>query len=74
MLRSSCLIFKKIYNVYMIEEKHIKEKRIELIWALSLQDYTHAQIGRIFNIDRSTVLRIISKKPRNWSSKWHKTK
>jgi len=56
----------------MTEEKYIREKRIELIWALSLQDYTHAQIARIFNVDRSTIMRIIRKKPSRWKSKWVK--
>lgn len=53
-------------------EKYIKEKRNELIWALALQGYTGAQIGRIFNRDRSTVLRIIGMKPVRWTPKWVK--
>lgn len=53
-------------------ENHLKEKRNELMWALSLQDYTNAQIGRIFNIHRATVKRIIDKKPRDWQPKWKK--
>lgn len=53
-------------------EKHLIDKRNELIWALSLQDYTHAQISRIFNINRSTALRIIKKKPSGWQPKWVK--
>ena len=53
-------------------ENHIKEKRNELMWALSLQDYTHAQIARIFNTHRSTVKRIVDKKPRDWQPKWKK--
>lgn len=53
-------------------ELHIKEKRIELIWALSVQDYTDAQIARMFNVNRSTIMRIISKKPANWKVKWIK--
>jgi IS30 family transposase len=56
----------------MIEENHITEKRKELIWALSLQDYSFAQIGRIFNIHRSTVLRIVEKMPKNYKPKWVK--
>jgi len=50
-------------------ETHVKEKRAELIWALSIQDYTFAQIGRIFNINRSTVLRIIKEMPKGWQLK-----
>jgi hypothetical protein len=54
-------------------ENHLLEKRDELIWALSLQGYTSSQIGRIFNIRyRSTVTRIIKKKPSRWTPKWVK--
>jgi DNA invertase Pin-like site-specific DNA recombinase len=53
-------------------ENHIKEKRDEIIWSLSLQNYTFAQIARMFNLDRSTVMRIIEKKPVNWNNKWKK--
>lgn len=53
-------------------EKHLKEKRDELIWALSLQDYTQAQIARIFGVYRSTVKRIVDRKPRDWKPKWQK--
>ena len=52
--------------------KHLTAKRNELIWALNAQDYNNAEIGRIFNIERSTVLRIIRKKPAKWSSPWFK--
>ncbi len=53
--------------------KHEKDKRAELIWALALQEYTAASIARIFGIaHRSTVLRIIQRKPRDWSPKWIK--
>lgn len=55
-------------------EKHLKMKRNELIFALSLQHYTAAQVGRMFNIDRSTALRIIRTKPRDWRPKWEKVK
>jgi hypothetical protein len=53
-------------------KEHLREKRNELIWALSLQDYSFADIGSIFGIDRSTVLRIIKTKPRDWKVKWVK--
>ncbi len=54
-------------------EKHLREKRYELIWALSHQDYTQAQICRIFNMPhRSTVMHIINRKPRDWTPKWIK--
>ncbi len=53
--------------------KHEKAKQIELIWALAAQDYTPAAIARIFNFKhRSTVLRIVQQKPRDWVSPWVK--
>lgn len=52
--------------------KYLREKRSELIWALSLQDYSQSHIALMFNVDRATVLRIISKKPKNWTVKWKK--
>lgn len=55
-------------------EKHLKMKRNELIFALYLQHYTAAQIGRMFGLDRSTALRIIRTKPRDWKPKWEKVK
>ena len=69
------------YSVFMSKtqrtekvDKHLKEKRNEIIWSLSIQQrYTDAHIGKIFNIKhRSTVKRIIDSKPRNWKSKWIK--
>jgi hypothetical protein len=51
---------------------HLKEKRDELIWALSLQDYTLADIGTVFKLNRSTIFRIIEEKPKNWKPKWVK--
>ena len=53
-------------------KKHIKDKRDELIWALSLQEYTQAEIASIFGLNRSTVLRIIEAKPKDWQVKWVK--
>lgn len=53
-------------------KKHIQDKRDELIWALSLQEYTYAEIGTIFKLNRSTILRIINSKPKDWQVKWVK--
>jgi len=53
-------------------EEHIKEKRDEIVWALSLQKYTHKQIASMFNLNRSTVYRIIKDKPKNYKPKWIK--
>jgi len=53
-------------------KKHIKEKRDELIWALSQQDYSRSEIGSIFGLNGSTVSRIIDEKPKDWETKWIK--
>ena len=53
-------------------EKHLQDKRNELVWALSSREYTNAQIGRVFGINRSTVSRIIEKKPKDYKPKWVK--
>lgn len=55
-------------------EKHLLDKRDELMWSLSdQQDYSPAQIGKIFNIRHiSTVTRIIARKPIRWQSPWMK--
>lgn len=53
-------------------EKHLIDKRNELIYAISLQNYTDAQIGRMFNLNRSTIMRIIKGKPTGWKPKWIK--
>lgn len=48
-------------------------KRKEIIWALSLQDYTHEDIAEILRgADRSTVTRIINQRPVDWNPKWVK--
>lgn len=53
--------------------KYLRDKRDELIWALSLQDYTYPQIAKIFNIEHiSTVLRIVKRRPARWKPKWVK--
>ena len=53
-------------------KRHLVEKRNELIWALSLQDYPNVDIGGVFNLNRSTIKRIMAKKPRDWKPKWQK--
>lgn len=56
----------------MIKEL-LDQKRTELIWALSLQDYTHEDIAYLLrDADRSTVTRTINKKPTDWQPKWVK--
>ena len=53
-------------------EKYLALKREELIWALSLQEYTIAQIARIFRLHEANILRIIRKRPNDWKPKWKK--
>ena len=48
------------------------EKRDELIFALDYQGYNGQDIAKIFNLNRSTIKRILSKKPLGWKPKWHK--
>lgn len=48
-------------------------KRTELIWALSLQEYTQEDIAYMLrDADRSTISRIINKRPSDWKPKWVK--
>lgn len=50
-------------------------KRTELIWALSLQSFTQADISYILrDADISTISRTINKKPKGWKPKWIKIK
>jgi len=61
----------------MNKQELIKElldtKREELVWALSLQEYTHEDIAYIMrDADRSTVSRMIARRPENWQPKWVK--
>ena len=54
------------------KKPYIGEKRQELVWALGLQGYSWEDIGLIFGLHRSSVLRIYAKKPSDWKSKWVK--
>jgi hypothetical protein len=56
---------------------HLREKRNELIFALLEPDqgYSYSDIGAIFNnLNRSTIMRIAAKKPKNYQPKWVKVK
>jgi len=53
--------------------RYLREKRNELIWALSLQHYSNVHIAQVFNLNRATTLRIIRQKPRDWKPKWVKS-
>lgn len=51
----------------------LEQKRTELIWALSLQEYTQEDIAYILrDADRSTISRTINKMPTDWQPKWVK--
>jgi len=57
----------------MSVKKHLIDKRDELIWALSIQDYTFADMCEVFNIKhRSTIMRIVARKPAGWVPRWVK--
>lgn len=54
------------------EKQYLFDKRRELIWALSHQDYSNADIGIIFNRDASVITRIVNQMPKDWEPKWTK--
>lgn len=54
-------------------KEHLREKRNEIIWALLAQGYTYAEVGVMFNnLNRSTILRVDAKKPKDYKPKWVK--
>lgn len=53
-------------------EPYLREKRSELIWALSKQGYTGAQLAKLFGATRSTISFIIKQMPSDWQPKWKK--
>jgi len=55
----------------MIKE-YLLEKRNELIWSLSDQDYSQADIGSIFSLSKARVSEIMALKPAGWKSPWVK--
>jgi len=60
-------------NKQELIQELLDQKRTELIWALSLQDYTQEDIAYILrDADRSTISRTINKRPENWQPKWVK--
>jgi hypothetical protein len=54
-------------------KQYLLDKRTELVWALGSQDFNNADIGYIFNVDRSVISLIMRKKPKDWKTKWIKT-
>lgn len=62
---------------YMNKSDLLKEildnKRNELVWSLSTQEYTQEDIAYILKgVDRSSISRIIAKRPKSWVSPWVK--
>jgi hypothetical protein len=55
----------------MIKE-YVKHKRDEIIWSVSEQDYSLADIGMMFNLSKTQIHNIISSKPADWKSPWVK--
>jgi len=53
-------------------EQHLLDKRDEIVWALALQDYTNAQIARIFSVHRSVIGKIMNRQPKDYKPKWQK--
>lgn len=51
---------------------HLQEIRNELVWILSEQGYNGADIGQVFNINRSTVSDALKLRPAKWIPKWVK--
>ena len=52
--------------------KHVIEKRLELLYAISLQGYTMSEIAFIFGMPKSTVHKYISQRPSDFQPKWVK--
>lgn len=51
---------------------HVIEKRIELLYAISLQGYTMSEMAFIFGMPKSTVHKYVSTRPKDWTPKWRK--
>lgn len=53
-------------------QKHLIDKYHELVWALSFQDYSFEDIGKIMNRHRSVIKRVCAGMPEGWKPKWVK--
>lgn len=56
------------------KENHLRQKKFEIIWALDVQGYTDAQIARMFDCHRSTIMRIMQQRPKDYTPKWIKVR
>lgn len=54
------------------KKKYLIEKYHELVWALSQQDYSNADIGLVMNRHRSVIKRVVDQMPKDWTPKWVK--
>lgn len=59
------------YNQGMMKF-YLREKRKELIWAISDQDYTQTDIAELFRTNKMTINRIVNGKPEGWVTPWTK--
>lgn len=54
---------------------YLRDKQIEYMYSLAVQDYTPSQIQMLFGFEHlSTVVRILEKMPKGWKSPWIKRK
>jgi len=44
-----------------VDKKYIKDLRLELMFVCMLHDLSHADIARVFNIDRANINRVLKK-------------
>lgn len=51
---------------------HLQEIRNELVWILNAHGYNGADIGQIFNVNRSTISDALKLRPAKWIPKWVK--
>lgn len=49
---------------------HLLEERNELMWFLDYRGFNGQEIGEIFNVDRSWVREILTRKPKKWLPKY----
>ena len=55
-------------------KEHLREKRQELIWAVSAQGYNDVEVGQMFGVHKATIGRIIRKRPKDYKPKWVKVR
>ena len=54
------------------QKQYLIDKYHEIAWALSMQDFSSADIAVILNRHRSVIGRIIAKRPKGYRPKWVK--